>query len=103
MPFHFILILSSYGEGLPKIALEAMASGRIVIGLNNPGVNQIIDDKINGYIVENKMLNDLYFFINNLFNDKDKMRNIGFNASQKINKGFTEKHIQRSHLDFYKN
>lgn len=101
--YDIILILSSYGEGLPKIALEAMASGRIVIGLNNPGVNQIIDDKINGYIVENKMLNDLYFFINNLFNDKDKMRNIGFNASQKINKGFTEKHIQRSHLDFYKN
>lgn len=99
--YDFVFILSSYGEGLPKIALEAMACGRVVIGLNNPGINQIIDDKINGFIINS--CEQLYIseFIINLFLDKRALINIGRNARKKIVSNFTINHVQESHLQFY--
>ncbi len=99
--YDIIILLSTYGEGLPKIVLEAMSSGRIVIGLNNPGINQIIDNNINGFIVEKKDLLNLHLFIDNLFQDENLLLNIGKNAREKILKKYTLRHIQQEHLNFY--
>lgn len=43
-------ILPSFYEGTPKALLEAMACGLVCIGTDVEGINQIIDDGVNGYL-----------------------------------------------------
>jgi glycosyltransferase involved in cell wall biosynthesis len=45
-------ILPSYFEGMPKTLLEAMACGCICIGTNVNGINEIIEDGLNGFLSE---------------------------------------------------
>jgi glycosyltransferase involved in cell wall biosynthesis len=45
-------ILPSFYEGMPKTLLEAMACGLVCIGTNVEGINEIIDDGVNGYLAK---------------------------------------------------
>ena len=47
-----IVILPSLYEGHPKTLIEAMACGRPVIGTNVPGIREIIDHRVTGYLCE---------------------------------------------------
>lgn len=44
-------ILPSFFEGMPKTLLEAMACGCTCIGTDVTGINEIIEDGVNGYLV----------------------------------------------------
>lgn len=46
------LLPSIYGEGLPMAILEAMASGCVVVASEMASVASVIDDGINGHLVE---------------------------------------------------
>jgi glycosyltransferase involved in cell wall biosynthesis len=45
-------ILPSLYEGMPKTLLEAMACGLVCIGTNVEGINEVIEDGVNGYLAE---------------------------------------------------
>lgn len=42
----------SWWENMPLVCLEAMLAGNIVIGSTNGGMAEIIENNINGYLVE---------------------------------------------------
>ncbi len=45
------LVLVSQSEGLPRVVIEAMMSGLIVIGSRVSGIPEVIDDGTTGYLV----------------------------------------------------
>jgi glycosyltransferase involved in cell wall biosynthesis len=45
-------ILPSFYEGMPKTLLEAMACGLVCIGTDVDGINEIIEDDVNGYLAK---------------------------------------------------
>lgn len=47
-----VVVLPSYGEGLPRVILEAMAMGRAVITTNVPGCRDTVIGEENGLCVE---------------------------------------------------
>jgi len=53
-------ILPSLYEGMPKTLLEAMACGLVCIGTNVTGINEVIEDGVNGYLAVSINHNNLY-------------------------------------------
>lgn len=53
------VVLPSYREGTPRTLLEAASSSRPIIATNVPGCNQVVDDKVNGFLCNLKDADDL--------------------------------------------
>ena len=74
-----ILLLPSYGEGLPISMLEAMACGCSVITTSVGAIPEIIENEINGYIINPGNIQGLSESINTLIINrelcKQQMRN----------------------------
>ena len=85
------LILLSDRDPLPTVILEAMSMKDIVIARNVDGVNEIILDQINGFVVDYnfkiEMLSTLIEQVMNL-NEEDKIK-IKNNARKTIQEKFT--------------
>ncbi|HEY2372444.1 MAG TPA: glycosyltransferase family 4 protein, partial [Gaiellaceae bacterium] len=47
-----VLLLPSFSEGLPRVAMEAFARGRPVIGARAGGIPDIVEDGVNGLLVD---------------------------------------------------
>lgn len=50
----FFIYPSYYPEGIPRSALQALATGRPIITFNTPGCKETVKDGINGFVVEKK-------------------------------------------------
>jgi len=51
---NIICLPSYYGEGVPKSLIEAAACGRAIVTTNEPGCREIVQDGVNGILVESK-------------------------------------------------
>lgn len=64
-----VCVLPSYGEGLPVVLLEAMASGCAIITTNVGAITEIIEEGKNGIVLApgdiEALRNALWFMINN--------------------------------------
>jgi glycosyltransferase involved in cell wall biosynthesis len=49
-----LLVLPSFSEGLPRVAMEAFARGRPVVGARAGGIPDIVEDGVNGLLVDPK-------------------------------------------------
>jgi glycosyltransferase involved in cell wall biosynthesis len=47
-----LLVLPSFSEGLPRVAIEAFARGRPVVGARAGGIPDIVEDGVNGLLVD---------------------------------------------------
>jgi glycosyltransferase involved in cell wall biosynthesis len=48
---HIVCLPSSYGEGVPKVLIEAAACGRAIVTTDTPGCREIVQDGVNGLLV----------------------------------------------------
>jgi glycosyltransferase involved in cell wall biosynthesis len=46
-----VVVVPSYAEGMSRVALEALASGRPLIASDIPGAREAIDERVNGVLV----------------------------------------------------
>jgi len=80
-----LFLLSSVGEGISNVVLEAMALGIPVISTDCGGMGEVIRNSKNGFLVPVRDSESMAKAIRN-FNDLDKMKknNIIFNARETI-------------------
>lgn len=76
-------VLPSLYEGMPKTLLEAMSCGVICIGTDTLGINEVISDKDNGYLIYGNEANDIADGIVNAVESKEEEK-IKSNARQTI-------------------
>lgn len=76
---------SYYGEGTPKSALEAMATGRPLIVADAVGCREVIDQGNNGFLVSPKCPVEISNAMKKIVENKDLAQQMG-NASRKLAK-----------------
>lgn len=68
---------STYGEGVPKVLLEAAASGRAIVAYDMPGTREIVRHKVNGLLVPPRSVAALADGVRALLQDNDGRRAMG--------------------------
>ena len=94
-----LFVLSTKYEGLPLVVCEAMAANIPVIATNVPGVDEIIEDQVNGFLTKLNDYDDLANKVLNCINDKGLMQKLTYNAQNTVNYKFS----QHKMLDNYYN
>lgn len=78
-----------YPEGLSNVLLESAASGRPIITTNRSGCREVVDNGVNGYVVEERNSGDLIEKIEKFLTlSNDERRNMGLAGRAKVEKEF---------------
>ena len=96
-----VVLPSYYGEGLPKILLEAAASGRPMVAYNVPGSREIVRDNVNGYLVPCNDLQQLADAIKKLALDRSLRQTFGLAARSTVEDEFHTDLVVGNTLAFY--
>jgi len=92
---------SYYGEGLPKVIIEAAACGRPVVTTSNPGCAEAVVEGLTGLIVPPQDSRALAEAILTLLRDKKLRLEMGKNARLFAEKEFDVNSVVSKHLSIY--
>lgn len=88
-----------YPEGLSNVLLESAASGRPIITTNRSGCREVVDDGVNGFVVEEKNSQDLIEKIEKFIKlSVDERRKMGLAGRQKVEKEFNRQIVIDKYL-----
>jgi glycosyltransferase involved in cell wall biosynthesis len=93
-------ILCSHYEGNPKTLIEAMACGSIVIGNDVDGINNIIVDNFNGFLIKCNE-GDLKGTIDKISTEKNKLKSIQMNAINFVLENHSLESLTKTELSDY--
>lgn len=98
---NIVTLPSYYGEGLPKILIEAAACGRAVVTTNHPGCRDAIEPNITGILVPVRDTQALIDAIQYLIENPDKRKKMGKEGRKLSKKEFSIEKIVDAHLAIY--
>lgn len=89
-----------YPEGLSNVLLESSACGRPIITTNRSGCCEVVDDGVNGFIVNQKDSNDLIEKIERfLALTWEERREMGLAGRRKVEKEFDRNIVVEKYID----
>ena len=98
---NIVCLPSFYGEGLPKVLLEAAACGRAVITTDWPGCRDAISPNETGLLVPVRDAVALADAIEKLILDPERRQQMGKAGRVLAEKAFTIEHVVDQHIDIY--
>lgn len=98
---HVVVLPSYYGEGLPKVLIEAAACGRVVITTDHPGCRDAIEPGITGLLVPPMDSIALANAIQELLGDPVRCANMGQAGRVLAETQFDVRQVVASHLQIY--
>lgn len=99
---HIVVLPSFYGEGLPKVLLEAAASARPIIATDIPGCREIVRHDINGILVPPRNIQALADAISKLLSAPELMRYMGEAGRAIAEEEFAEEIVIAQTLELYR-
>ncbi|MHA1284843.1 MAG: glycosyltransferase family 4 protein [Promethearchaeota archaeon] len=96
-----LYINTSFHEGIPLTILEAMSYGIPVVASNVGGINEIILNGVNGYLVDSKNPDDYLKICYNLFKDSTICKRIGTIGRKSIIDKFSSNNMTNQYLEVY--
>lgn len=96
-----VTLPSYYGEGVPKVLLEAAATGRPIVTTDMPGCRECVDEGGNGYLVEARNAWALADALEKLLADPLMCERMGKAGRAKVEAGFTVDIVNAKTLQLY--
>lgn len=97
-----IAVPSKWYEGFPNVIVRAMLHRRPVITTNIGAMPSIIDDGVNGLLVEPGNAKKLSHAISRLYNDEDCCRKMGLSGYEKASKQYSRDAIYQRLMGVYR-
>lgn len=98
---YMVVLPSYYGEGLPKVLIEAAACGKAVITTDMPGCRDAIIPDKTGILIPPRDADILAESIQRLLADKNLCKEMGKAGRQLAEKKFSIKNVTDIHLKIY--
>ncbi|WP_369920486.1 glycosyltransferase family 4 protein [Marinomonas polaris] len=98
---NIVSLPSFYGEGLPKVLIEAAACGRAVVTTDHPGCRDAIEPDT-GILVPVRDAESLANAFQNLIDNPNKRKNMGSAARLLAEREFSIEKVVELHMDIYK-
>lgn len=98
---HVVALPTSYGEGIPRILIEAAAMGRCVLATDVPGCRELIDDCETGLLLKNAKAETIASRLEALIAKPECLVRIGVNARAKVESGFEKSTVIEQFLGIY--
>lgn len=99
---HIVVLPSYYGEGLPKVLIEAAACGRAVVTTDMPGCRDAVEVGVTGVLVPPKDAPALAAAIRVLLVDPVACEAMGRAGRLRAERLFDVKAVVAAHLDIYR-
>ena len=96
-----IVCLPSYREGLPRVLLEAAATGRSIVATDVPGCREIVIHEHNGLLVPPADTEKLASALERLIEDAELRSRFGTNGRKLVEGNFSAAEINRQTLELY--
>jgi glycosyltransferase involved in cell wall biosynthesis len=93
-----LFVIPSFYEGHPKALLEAMACGCTVIGADSPGIRELIDHKVTGYLCGTDSVS-IREAIEELRSNRTLCRHLSKNAREFVRMNYSLDKIAARELD----
>ena len=96
-----VACLPSYREGLPKVLVEAAASGRAIVATDAPGCREVVRDQWNGLLVPVRNAAALAEAIGRLLADPGERARMGARGRERVEYQFSDRHVIQETLAVY--
>lgn len=97
-----VVLPSYYGEGLPKILIEAAACGKPIITTDHPGCRDAVKENISGLLIPIKDSNALSLAVQKIMNSASLRKSMGFAAREFAISNFDINFVVKKHIEIYK-
>jgi glycosyltransferase involved in cell wall biosynthesis len=98
---NIVVLPSYYGEGLPKVLIEAAACGRTVVTTDHPGCRDAIEPGVTGVLIPVRNAYALADAIQDLLEHPDKCAAMGRAGRELAERVFDVQHVVAAHLQIY--
>jgi glycosyltransferase involved in cell wall biosynthesis len=98
---HIVVLPSYYGEGLPRVLLEAAACGRAVVTTDHPGCRDAVEPGVTGLLVPPRDVGALSDAIEALARDAARRQAMGVAARRRAEREFGVDRVVAEHLRIY--
>ncbi len=99
---HIVALPSYYGEGLPKVLIEAAACGRAVVTTDMPGCRDAIEPDVSGLLVPARDADALAQAITCLIEDAPLRQQMGKSGRDLAEREFSIEKVIATHLEIYR-
>jgi len=90
---------TTYFEGMSNVLLEGAAMAKPLIATNVPGCREIVDDGVNGYLVEPKSVKSLIDTIEKFLSlNEIEKKNMGLASRRKVERNFDRNIVIEAYL-----
>ena len=98
---NIVTLPSYYGEGLPKVLIEAAACGRVVVTTDHPGCRDAIEPDVSGVLVPVRDAEALANAIQDLIENPEKRKTMGQAGRELAEREFAIEKVVDAHLKIY--
>lgn len=96
-----INVLTSISESFPYVILEGARFKKPIITTNVGGINHLVKDGYNGYLIKAKDSESLAYRIISLIGNEENIETMGRNLYQCVSDSFSSRNMAEKHKEIY--